>query len=289
MAEARAVPPLDRLERWMQAVVMHPDGADRGVRAPGAARLLPEAARDLETVVTRSKALTALDRLGIYAEMYYLRLIEVLTAEYPATRTILGEPAFKRACRAFVARNPSMTRTLQSLSTRFPQFLARHLKRQRSARLAVAVAHIERAMEEVFDAARAEPLSYEVLKGIAPDRWGEVRLTLTPALRLLKLQCDADAYMTAMRSHRPLRVPRAREAYVIVYRHNLRAWRMTLTREQFHLLKGLADGLPIGRAVYKSCRNMRIKAERLAVVLSRWFRNWSAEGLFVGLTETPQR
>src|SRR5258705_5644099 len=269
MAEAPVAAPLDRLERWMQAVVMHPGGAEKGIRAPGAARLLPQAVRDPEAVVTRSKALTALERLGIYAEMYYLRLIEVLTAEYPTTRTILGEPEFDRACRAFVARNPSTTRTLQSLSTRFPQFLARHLRGRRNARLAVAVARIERAMEEVFDAPRAEPLSYEMLKRIAPERWGGVRLTLTPALRLLKLDCNADAYMTALRSRRPLRAPRAQQAYVIVYRHDLRAWRMALTREQFHLLEALADGQPVRRAVYTSSRSMRIGAERLAALLSR--------------------
>ncbi|MGH8313562.1 MAG: HvfC/BufC family peptide modification chaperone [Steroidobacterales bacterium] len=289
MADASTAMPLDRLERWMQAVVMHPGGAEKGIRAPGAARLHPQAALDPEALITRSKALTALERLGIYAEMYYLRLIEVLTAEYPTTRTILGEPEFDRLCRAFVARNPSTTRTLQTLSSRFPQFLARHLRGRRNARLAVAVARIERAMEEVFDAPRAEPLSHEVLKRIAPERWGAVHLALTPALRLLELDCDADAYMTAVRSRQPLRTPRARPAYVIVYRHNLRAWRMALTREQFLLLKALADGAPIGRAVYASCRTMHVSAERLAALLSRWFRDWSAEGLFVGLTESQGR
>ena len=48
-------PELERLERWMQAVVMHPQGAARGVAAPGARALLPTAARDLESVVTRSQ------------------------------------------------------------------------------------------------------------------------------------------------------------------------------------------------------------------------------------------
>ncbi len=279
---------LDRLERWMLAVVMHPRGAASGIGASGARGLLPEAARDIEAVVTRSRQLTALDRLGIYAEMYYLRLVEVLTAEYPTTRTLLGEAAFDRACRAFLARHPSTERTLQSLSARFPQFLRRHLKGRRNARLAVDVARIERAMEEVFDAPRAEPVRFEVLKRIPADHWGAVNLALTPALRLLALECDTDSYMTAVRSSRAKPSARLRPTFVIVYRKDLRAWRRAVSREQFKLLEGLGKGWPIGRAVYVSCRTLRVRPERLAALLSSWFREWAAEGLFVGVTDRTQ-
>ena len=279
---------LDRVERWMQVVVMHPHGAARGIAAAAARALLPEAARNLEAVVTRSKQLTAVDRLGIYAEMYYMRLIEVLTAEYPTTCAILGEQAFNAACRAFVARHPSTEPTLQSLSVGFPKFLKRHLRDRKNARLAVDVARIDRAMEEVFDAPRAEPLSFEVLRKIPADRWGAVRLTLTPALRLLALDCDADGYMTAQRSRRKPRTPAARPSFVLVYRHDFRAWRMAVTKEQFALLEMLGRGWPIGRAVYRSCRNLRVRPDGLPALLAGWFRNWSAEGLFVGISESAQ-
>jgi len=288
MPEMPEASQLDRIERWMQAVVMHPLGAAQGLGASQARKHLPQAARNLESVVTRSRRLSALARLGIYAEMYYLRLIEVLGAEYPTTRTVLGEEAFEASCRAFIARHPSTDRTLQSLSVRFPEFLARHLKVRRNARLAVDIARIERAMEDVFDAPRAEPLGFEALKKIPTESWGGSRLTLTPALRMLELGCDADAYMTAVRSRRPARAPRAKPAYIIVYRHNLRAWRLKVSREQFGLLRLLGRGWPIGRAVYRSCRHMRVRTDRLPELLSEWFRDWSAAGLFVGLTTPPQ-
>lgn len=279
---------LDRLERWMQAVVMHPGGAAQGLQAPGAKRLSPEAVRDVESVVTRSKRLSAVDRLGIYASMYYIRLIEVLTAEYPTVKTVLGEEAFERACRAFLLRHPSTERTLQSLSIGFPAFLKRHLRGRRNARLAVDAARIERAMEEVFDAPRAEPVSYETFRQIPLDRWGEVSLALTPALRLLKLDCDADGYMTALRTRARPRAPRASTCYAVVYRHKLRAWRMSVTREQYLLLESLGSGAPIGRAVYRSCRDLKGPADKLGARLAQWFKQWAAEGLFVDIRETSQ-
>ena len=272
---------LGRLQRWLQAVVMHPNGAAGGIAGPGARGLIPEAARDLETVVTCSKQLSALDRLGIYAGMYYLRLLEVLVAEYPTTRTLLGAQKFEHACRAYIEHHPSTERTLQSLSVDFPKFLKRRLRGLKGARLAVDVARIERAMEEVFDAPRAEPLKFVELRKIPADRWGALRLKLTPALRLLALDCAANEYMATLRTQRKARPPAARPSFVIVYRHNLRAWRMTVTREQFALLGHLGRGQPIGRAVYLSCRQMRVRPERLQALLSEWFRNWSAAGLFI--------
>jgi Putative DNA-binding domain len=88
---SRPPPTLARLERWMQAVVIHPAGAEAGVQSPAARALLPRAARDLESVVLPSRSQSSLERLGIYAHMYYARLLEVMTAEYPTTRRLLGE------------------------------------------------------------------------------------------------------------------------------------------------------------------------------------------------------
>lgn len=87
-------PSLATLERWMQSVVMHADGAEAGVRSPAAKRLLPGAARDLPSVVLPSKALTSVERLDIYAHMYYIRLVEILQEEYPTTLQILGRHEF---------------------------------------------------------------------------------------------------------------------------------------------------------------------------------------------------
>ena len=57
-------------------------------------------------VVLPSKSLSSVERLDIYAHMYYARLLEILVDEYPTTRQILG-PEFSRACRRFLARHPS--------------------------------------------------------------------------------------------------------------------------------------------------------------------------------------
>jgi len=67
---------LDRIERWMHSVVTHPDGAKAGTKANSTQN--NEQALKLEQTVLPSDELTSLDRISIYANMYFWRLNEVI-------------------------------------------------------------------------------------------------------------------------------------------------------------------------------------------------------------------
>jgi hypothetical protein len=276
-------PSLDRLERWMQAVVMHPDGAASGMRAPRARRLLPAAAQEPASIVLPSRSLTSVERLDIYAHMYYARLLEILDAEYPVTRQVLGREGFARIARKFLARHPSRSRTLNVLSAKLPGFLARHLPRGRASGLAADVARIERAMEDVFDAPLVEPLTAGEFAAITAPEWGRVRLEVNPALRLLALRFPANDYMNALRAGRKPRMPRARRTHAIVYRRAFQVYRRDQEPAQWRLLGALASGRTLAQAVRAVVRGRRMSPDRLAAMLGRWFREWAAAGLFVGV------
>lgn len=279
-------PRLETLERWMQAVVMHPRGAAAGLRSSPARRLLPQAATEPGGVVLPSKALSSVERLDIYAHMYYARLLEILVAEYPTTRQVLGPDVFAAACREFLGRHPSRHRTLNRLSEKLPDFLSRHLPRGHRYRLAVDVARIERAMEDVFDERRAEPMTAAGFAAIGADEWRRVRLTTVPALRFLKLRYPANDFMNAVRSGRKPRIPRPRATFAIVYRRGYRVYRRDQQPAQFRLLAALAAGRTLAQAVRASVSGRRAGADRLAARLGDWFRDWAAAGLFSGAGST---
>ncbi len=281
----RNTPRLATLERWMQAVVMHPEGAAAGVLSASARRLAPAGARELESVVLPSKALTSVERLDIYAHMYYARLVEILTEEYPTTRQILGDKVFVQTCRRFLERNPSKHRTLNRLSERFPDFLSRYLPAGNRRGLAVDVACIERAMEDVFDAPRAEPLTAAEFAAIGADEWHRVRLRVIPALRMFRLRYPANEYMTRVRGSEKPRVPRPRPRCVIVYRLGYQVYRRNQTPEQFRLLAALVSGRTLAAAVRSSLSGRQGSAETLAATLGAWFREWAAAGLFCGTSK----
>lgn len=277
----RASTDLPTLERWMQAVVMHPQGAAAGLRSKPAKALLGEAARDPSAVVLPSKRLSSVERLEIYAHMYYARLVEVMENEYPTTRRILGGHAFATACRRFIAKNPSRTRTLNSLSAKFPDFLARTLPKSNRSGLAVDVARIERAMEEVFDAPRAEPMTAAQFAAFGADASGRARLKVTPALRMLALRYPANETMSALRRGEKPRIPRPRATSVIVFRRGYQVFRRDQEPAQWKLLALLVGGKPLAAAVRANVRGGGANAERVAKRLGRWFEEWSAAQLFV--------
>jgi hypothetical protein len=85
---------LDRLERWMQAVIMHPDGVVAGVASEEARQHIDVTPGAVEQVVTRSRAQTSLERLEVYAGAYYARLLECLRDEFHIFARAVGEEVF---------------------------------------------------------------------------------------------------------------------------------------------------------------------------------------------------
>ena len=57
--------------------------------------------------VTSTAQASAKERLGIYADAYRLRLIEVLEGDYPGVHTMVGDEQFDKLCRAYIDSYPS--------------------------------------------------------------------------------------------------------------------------------------------------------------------------------------
>src|SRR5438105_4097936 len=88
-------PPLNTVQRWLQAVIMHPDGVDAGLASDAARGHLDIAPADVEQVISRSEAQTSVERLSIYANAYYARLLECLGEEFPVLKKTLEEETFE--------------------------------------------------------------------------------------------------------------------------------------------------------------------------------------------------
>jgi hypothetical protein len=204
-----------------------------------------------------------------------------MEAEYPTLRQVLGPREFAAACRRFVAKHPSRTRTLGSLSAKFPDFLARTLPRSNRSALAVDVARIERAMEDVFDAPRAVPMTAAEFAALGAGNSNRASLRVTPALRLLKLRYPANEYMNALRRGERPRLPRPRATCAIVFRRGFLVLRRDQEPEQFKLLQALVAGRPLATAVRASVGRGNANADRVAKRLGRWFEEWAAAQLFV--------
>jgi len=278
----RDIPELDQVERWMQTVIMDPGGVGSGLVGQAAREILPGFETKLEDLILPSKQLNALQRLSIYGEMYFWRVTEILAKEFPTVQHLVGEERFGTLVKDYVTGHPSTHYSLTRLGSRFSAYLADDADNLPHREFAADIATVERAMEDVFDAPRAEPIQYEDLTAIPTERWGGVRLQTIPALRLLQLDYPVNAYITAVRENRHLDIPGTAPAFVAVYRHHYRVWRVDLDAQRFTILAALRDGESLGSAL-DSCASLPGMDEASLVdAVSGWFREWTSEGLFCG-------
>ena len=115
---------LGLIQHWMQSVIMHPEGVEAGIDSPGARSVIDVAIDQVENVICRSSAQTSIERLHVYANAYFARLLEVLASEFPALVNALGDELFEDFAFGYLQQFPSPSYTLSDLSAKFPEYLA---------------------------------------------------------------------------------------------------------------------------------------------------------------------
>lgn len=288
---------LDRVQRWMQAVIMHPGGVAYGVDSQLAQSEIPLTVEQIEQVVTRSKTLSAVERLGIYANAYYARLRECLQEEFPALRHALGNEAFDALAIGYLKEYPSTSYTLADLGRCFPTFLAESFPGNRASaeeperyrvwgEFLAELARLERLYSEVFDGPGVEGeqlLDAEQLQALAPEAWPHARLVPAPCLKLIAFRYPVHEFISAIRRKEDPAVPEPAPTWLAVTRKNFVIRRLALSRPQFELLGALIAGNSVAEAIRQAAEYFEGNDEQLCEKLREWFAEWSGAGFFVGV------
>jgi hypothetical protein len=272
-----APPTLDRLQRWMQAAVVHPGDIETALGSPSVRVEIARA--DLDAVILPSATLRPAQRVEIYQSMYLLRMEEALGSDYPGLKHFLGEAGFFSLVRDYVQVHPSRAFSLARLGDRLPDFvaIAPDVKRRD---FCADLARLERAMSQVFDAPETKALGASDIEGVAPEAWEAARLAPIAAFRLLALRYPASAYLDSLHDEQHRHPPARRsDTYVAVYRREYSVYRHDLTRAAHDLLADLVAGQPLGQAVAAALKRGGRKRPH-ADDLFRWFRQWVAGGIF---------
>lgn len=263
-----------RLEGWMQAVLVHPGGAGAGVASREAARFV--APDRVEEVVVPTDRLTGVDRLGIYQEMYLLRMYDALESDYPVLARRLGERRFWKLVSDYVAAHPSRSYTLNRLGDRLPEFLGTWGPLRERGVLA-DLARIERGISTVFDAEEDRPLASRALARLDEATLELSRLVTVGPFALLEVRSKA----LELLDEEPLDpgpTLRRRRSWVLLYRRDFSVQRRALTPAAGRLLADLAAGRSVAEAIGRASRARRDAPPPGA--LGEWFREWTELGLF---------
>ncbi len=290
---------LEQIERWMQSVIMHPGGVQEGVDSPEARKHLDVTLEDLESVITRSESLASSERLEIYVDAYYERLLECLREEFPATRAAVSDELFHALAFGYLQQYPSRTYTLNGLGANFPRYLAEsrlHAHETPSGAapgwpdFVIELAEFERALREVFDGPgieRAATLNPSLLERTPPERRGAARLIPAPCLRLRRFEHPVHDYWAAVKEGQHPPAPGPAATHLAIHRRAYAVERHELSPFQFALLDGLVRGVCLAEAIRLAVETPGCEVERLQNDLPSWFAEWTGLGFFVGLELDP--
>jgi hypothetical protein len=294
------MPDLRQIQRWMQSVIMHPRGVAEGAASADARAHLGVGPAGVEDIVTRSRTLSAEERLGIYHSAYHARLLECLREEFPVMVQTLGAEVFDVFAVGYLQRYPSRSYTLNRLADDFPRYLAE--TRPEAAEddgpfptmpdFLIDLATLEWTIGDVFDGPGVEGerlLDAAQLLAVPAERRPDVRLRPVPCLRLLGLRHPVQEYYTAVRSDQEPAAPAPADTFLAVTRRDYVVCHYTLSPMEYETLGVLVAGETLGGAVASAAEKAGAEHGDLAGLVRHWFEGWAARGFFRSVSLDGER
>lgn len=249
-----------------------------------------------EQLIEPSNTLSSHERLELYAQQYWWRLLDSLRDDFPKLLQYLGERDFDALLVRYLTKHPSRSYTLRELGRELPKFLKRDSAVPQKKRSAAAdIAALEIAEFDAFDSLELPALTPEAL-GQGPDR---VRVTLQPFVRCVKISHTVDtlfeeslevpfrteasntrrkASKTTARSRKAGSI-RPRAITVAMYRKNSRIHHCRIGAIEARLLGALSRGGTLSQIVRRMNRlsSKSIPPKTMQEIFARFaYRGWVA-------------
>jgi hypothetical protein len=189
--------------------------ARQSVAATVAARG-PSARIDVEEMVMGDPRLPAIARLEIYADMYFVRIHDVLAEEYAKTAALIGAAGFHGLVLDYLDECRPDHPSMREVGARLPAFLAVRL--------------------EMVDSADAETLTLEALRALPPEQFPSLRLPLVPSHTLFATRFDV---VSLWRSDDPATVPEPSPTALVIWRRELEVLHRAVDGEEADWLRRL--------------------------------------------------
>lgn len=257
--------PLDEIQREFFAALQMPlrGSSRRSTHLPANEDgHSPEFLAKAEELMQPGENLSPAERLELYHRQYWFRVLESVAEDFPHLRRMAGEEKFWEMLEAYLQTFPSRSFTLRHLGRSMARFIAgwQGLDEMRR-RWFTALAELEYAAMEVFEAAEREPLP--------PDRLATEELELQPHVKLITMPVPAHLCMTWKTFTPGEEIP----AHVAIWRGSKGAHQVLLEPVEFILLERLRNGSRL-ETLFEEPVNPEPSPEDV----HRWFAEWQSRG-----------
>jgi hypothetical protein len=200
------------------------------------------ATASLSSIIAEKPPISIIDRLKIYQDAYWIRLLESLHEDFFRVREKVGDEGFKSLSVAFITQCPSRTTDLGLVSQGFPPFLA------------------SKAPE---------------LHELAVMDWLEInayRAAFPPEESILTLPEIESGQSFLLKKYPASQVHKLREKSLLAFRKSDQVEVVAIDHNDFELISFLAEGREL-EAVSQKSQELGCTPEDLQQKFSHWIKN----------------
>jgi hypothetical protein len=211
--------------------------------------------------------------LGVYTTAYALRLVGILKADFPLTAAYMGDDAFARAARSYIAAHPSPHRSARWVGDRFATHLASAAE-WATHRQCGDLAALEWALGLAFDAPDAPHIGLGDVASIPPEAWSDLIFQPHPSARVFNETWNAFAIWSALKDEGgpPPAHRHAESAAHLIWRRDGTPTIRGLSPEEAMLWQEAVRGTPLHRLCELAAHfdDPDVAAARVAAHVRAW-------------------
>lgn len=270
---------LRRLQELMCRLIASPTGV---AEALAQETIMPVGG--LQSLVAGDGRMTPVERVEIYANAYFYRILDVLKEDYPAILAVVGADGFHNLATGYLIDYPPTEPSIYYAGQHFALYLATHPWRERFPYLA-DLARLERTALESFHAADKHALDAGAMRAIPPVEWPALAMRVHPATRLVESAWRVDHILRAVEDGVAWSLPDQEPVTVIIWRRAARiSFRASETGESEALGLASAAGGATFAAICEAIAAAAGESDDVAALINRLLARWLSDGLLISAT-----
>ncbi len=262
---------LKNLQNWLANVITHPRGTEKALSEEAANAKL-QSASELHTIVDTAP-LSRIERLDIYAEGYFARLLEALGNDFEnlvrVLTSLFDENAFRKIVSAYLELHPSMSRTVGDVGQHLPAFLRSYAAVNSFPFLAEVAEMDWRATRALYIDADP-PFDPSSLANLGEDEWESLQFRLDSSVQWFRVGHTVTRVWNETEIDSSLIV--AQSGIVLIHRFQEFVYVHSISETQAIVLKAMRESQTLGEI----CGALQ---ESEAESVMNWFGGWIANGV----------
>lgn len=246
-------------------LITAPEGVERAMQTLHISR------EELEDVFNSDRKFPAMERMDVYANMYFYRILDVLKDDYARVLRLIGDVAFHNLITDYLLVYPSSNPSLRYIGSHLPEFLERHAVTEEYPPVA-DLARLERARADAFDAPDAEALGAEQLQQFPPTSWANLRLSVPEAVRFLELDWPVHVLWRALKDEKEPPELKAAPTRIRVWRDGNLIYHAPISELEDAALRSFRNGMTLAQTcvALQEMQGDKPIATRIAELLHKW-------------------